>query len=92
MTPSGESPSSRQRLPRLAGVLVPGGRARLITEVFAGITLAALALPLNIGYAEAAGLPVIVGINAAILQVPEIHRRCFFDASVGWTGVGSVAA
>jgi high affinity sulfate transporter 1 len=57
------------RLPRPAGVLLPGKRARLITEIFAGITLAALALPLNIGYAEAAGLPVIVGINAAILPV-----------------------
>lgn len=58
-----------RRMPRTAGVLLPGKRARLITEVFAGVTLAALSLPLNIGYAEAAGLPVIVGINAAILPV-----------------------
>jgi sulfate permease, SulP family len=50
-------------------VLLPQGRARLLTEVFAGITLAALSLPLNIGYAEAAGLPVIVGINAAIMPL-----------------------
>jgi high affinity sulfate transporter 1 len=57
------------RLPRPAGVLLPGGRSRLITEIFAGVTLAALALPLNIGYAEAAGLPIIAGINAAILPV-----------------------
>jgi high affinity sulfate transporter 1 len=57
------------RLPRVAGVLLPGRRARLITEIFAGITLAALALPLNIGYAEASGLPAIVGINAAILPI-----------------------
>jgi MFS superfamily sulfate permease-like transporter len=58
-----------RRLPRPAGVLMPGKRARLITEIFAGVTLAALSLPLNIGYAETAGLPVIVGINAAILPV-----------------------
>lgn len=58
-----------RRLPRIGGVLLPAGRAHLITEIFAGVTLAALALPLNIGYAEAAGLPVIVGINAAILPV-----------------------
>jgi SulP family sulfate permease len=64
-----ESPSASGRLPRVGGVLLPGRRARLITEVFAGVTLAALALPLNIGYAESAGLPVIVGINAAILPV-----------------------
>ncbi len=57
----------RFRLPRPAAVLVPGGRASVATEIFAGIALAALALPLNIGYAEAAGLPAIVGINAAIL-------------------------
>jgi high affinity sulfate transporter 1 len=57
------------RLPRLASVVLPGGRARLVTEIFAGITLAALALPLNIGYAESAGLPAIVGINAAILPI-----------------------
>jgi SulP family sulfate permease len=58
-----------RRLPRPAGVLMPGKRARLITEIFAGVTLAALSLPLNIGYAETAGLPVIVGINAAVLPV-----------------------
>jgi high affinity sulfate transporter 1 len=57
------------RVPRPAGVLLPGGRSRLVTELFAGVTLAALALPLNIGYAEAAGLPAIVGINAAILPM-----------------------
>jgi MFS superfamily sulfate permease-like transporter len=55
------------RLPRLGAVLLPGKRTHLITEIFAGVTLAALSLPLNIGYAESAGLPVIVGINAAIL-------------------------
>ncbi len=58
---------TRLRLPRLGAVLLPGGRTPLLTEIFAGISLAALALPLNIGYAESAGLPVIVGINAAIL-------------------------
>lgn len=61
--------SGRSRLPRPGGVLLPGRRSRLITEVFAGVTLAALSLPLNIGYAESAGLPVIVGINAAIMPV-----------------------
>jgi sulfate permease, SulP family len=62
-----DAPSAARRMPRPAGVLLPGSRARLVTEIFAGVTLAALALPLNIGYAEAAGLPAIVGINAAIL-------------------------
>lgn len=62
-----KEPTERAVLPRPGGVLLPGKRASLITEIFAGVTLAALSLPLNIGYAEAAGLPVIVGINAAIL-------------------------
>ncbi len=62
-----EEQTERAVLPRPGGVLLPGTRASLITEIFAGVTLAALSLPLNIGYAETAGLPVIVGINAAIL-------------------------
>lgn len=61
------TPAKFGSLPRPAGALLPGRRARMITEVFAGVTLAALALPLNIGYAESAGLPAIVGINAAII-------------------------
>jgi len=61
--------SGRVRPPKFAGVLLPKGRARLITEIFAGVTLAALSLPMNIGYAETAGLPVILGVNAAILPL-----------------------
>jgi sulfate permease, SulP family len=56
-------------MPRPGAVVLPGPRARILTQVFAGVTLAALALPLNIGYAEAAGLPAIVGINAALLPI-----------------------
>lgn len=47
--------------------LVPG--TSWSREVLAGVTLAALCLPLNIGYAEAAGLPAIVGINASLLPL-----------------------
>jgi MFS superfamily sulfate permease-like transporter len=67
MVSSTDNHAVARRLPRPAGVLLPGSRSRLLTEIFAGVTLAALALPLNIGFAEAAGLPIIVGINAAIL-------------------------
>jgi high affinity sulfate transporter 1 len=38
-------------------------------EVLAGVTLAALMIPLNIGYAQVAGLPPIVGLYAAILPM-----------------------
>jgi high affinity sulfate transporter 1 len=35
-------------------------------EIIAGVTLAALMIPLNIGYAQVAGLPPVVGLYAAI--------------------------
>ncbi|MEJ2577363.1 MAG: SulP family inorganic anion transporter, partial [Gammaproteobacteria bacterium] len=38
-------------------------------EVSAGITLAALMIPLNIGYAQVAGLPPVVGLYAAIIPL-----------------------
>jgi high affinity sulfate transporter 1 len=44
-------------------------------EIIAGVTLAALMIPLNIGYAQVAGLPPIVGLYAAI--VPMIAFALF---------------
>lgn len=44
-------------------------RSDLPTEVLAGVTLAALVIPLNIGYAQVAGLPATVGLYAAILPM-----------------------
>lgn len=44
-------------------------RQTLVPEMIAGITLAALAIPLNIGYASVAGLPPIVGLYAAIFPM-----------------------
>jgi SulP family sulfate permease len=84
-----ESPT-RAGLPRPGGVLLPGPRGSLITEIFAGVTLAALSLPLNIGYAEAAGLPVIVGINAAIL--PAIAFALFSGSRQLVTGPDATIA
>jgi high affinity sulfate transporter 1 len=52
-------------IPRPTGALRPAS-GHLVGEVFAGIALAALCLPLNIGYAEAAGLPAVVGIYATL--------------------------
>jgi high affinity sulfate transporter 1 len=51
--------------------LLPGLTRRNIgTEVLAGITLLAIALPLNIGYAQIAGLPPSAGLYA--LVVPSV--------------------
>ncbi|MGL4648558.1 MAG: SulP family inorganic anion transporter, partial [Caldilineaceae bacterium] len=57
------------RLPRPRLLLAVRGvsRENLTREVMAGVTLAALMIPLNIGYAQVAGLPPIVGLYAAIL-------------------------
>src|SRR5262249_17492886 len=41
----------------------------LSREIIAGITLAALMIPLNIGYAQVAGLPAAVGLYAAIVPM-----------------------
>ena len=38
-------------------------------EFSAGITLAALMIPLNIGYAQVAGLPPVAGLYAAIIPL-----------------------
>jgi len=38
-------------------------------EISAGITLAALIIPLNIGYAQVAGLPPVVGLYAGIIPL-----------------------
>src|SRR5512139_2685203 len=43
--------------------------ANLPSEVSAGITLAALIIPLNIGYAQVAGLPPVFGLYAGIIPL-----------------------
>lgn len=42
-------------------------RQNLVRELLAGVTLLAIAVPLNIGYAQIAGLPVTAGLYALIL-------------------------
>lgn len=44
-------------------------RRNLPHEVLAGVTLAALTIPMNIGYAQVAGLPPIVGLYASIFPM-----------------------
>ena len=42
-------------------------RRNLATELTAGVTLLAIAIPLNIGYAQIAGLPATAGLYALII-------------------------
>lgn len=61
-------PESRFKITMFAGLRgVP--RADLPREILAGITLAALVIPLNIGYAQVASLPAIVGLYAGIVPL-----------------------
>ena len=43
--------------------------ANLPSEISGGITLAALIIPLNIGYAQVAGLPPVFGLYAGIIPL-----------------------
>jgi len=64
------------------------GRADLPREISASVTLAALVIPLNIGYAQVAGLPATMGLYAAI--VPLVLFALFTygvtNAAAGFTG------
>ena len=59
-SPGRFAPARRTLLPGLT-------RHNVGTEVLAGITLLAIALPLNIGYAQIAGLPPTAGLYALVL-------------------------
>ncbi|MFI6324999.1 SulP family inorganic anion transporter [Nonomuraea sp. NPDC050556] len=50
--------------------------ADLPKEITAGVTLAALAIPLNIGYAQIAGLPPVVGLYTAIVPMLVFALFC----------------
>ena len=65
--------------------------ASLPGEVFAGFTLAALIIPLNIGYAQVAGLPPALGLYAAL--VPLVVFALFTSSRevVGGPGPASAA-
>ena len=63
------SETSRLKWPRPFAGLQGIRWASLPREVSAGITLAALIIPLNIGYAQVAGLPPAVGLYAGIIPL-----------------------
>lgn len=63
------SETSRSKWPRPFGGLQGITLASLPREVSAGITLAALIIPLNIGYAQVAGLPPAAGLYAGIIPL-----------------------
>ena len=55
--------------PRPLAGLIGIKASHLPREISAGVTLAALIIPLNIGYAQVAGLPPVAGLYAAIVPL-----------------------
>ena len=67
-TAGARSAKAKQRLPILEGIL-PFDPARLPTELIAGATLAALAMPEVMGYSKIADMPVITGLYTLVLPM-----------------------
>ena len=69
MSDSARGVFARIRWPRPFAGLRGVTPADVPREVSAGVTLAALMIPLNIGYAQVAGLPPAAGLYAAIVPL-----------------------
>ena len=67
-SPEGSWRGFLRELPVLQGVL-PIDRARVPTEVLAGLTLAALGIPEVLGYAKIAGMPLVTGLYTMLLPM-----------------------
>ncbi|MFT5730489.1 MAG: SulP family sulfate permease [Desulforhopalus sp.] len=63
------STTHKFRAPTIFSGLKGFSWANLPNEISAGITLAALIIPLNIGYAQVAGLPPVFGLYAGIIPL-----------------------
>jgi len=69
-------PDSRGRLlrgwlraPPVMGGLLPVHRSEVAADVLAGITLAAVSIPVALGYAKIAGMPVVTGLYTLLLPM-----------------------
>ena len=69
-------PDSRGRLlrgwlraPPVMGGLLPVHRSEVAADVLAGITLAAVSIPVSLGYAKIAGMPVVTGLYTLLLPM-----------------------
>jgi len=53
----GRSLRRRLRMPSVLGGLLPVDRSRITADMLAGVTLAAVSIPVALGYAKIAGMP-----------------------------------
>ena len=61
--------SETSATPRSSKGLLPIDRAKIPTDLIAGVTLAALAIPEVMGYTAIAGMPVITGLYTILLPM-----------------------
>jgi SulP family sulfate permease len=60
---------ARLRAPPVMVGLLPLGRSQIAADVLAGITLAAVSIPVSLGYAKIAGMPVVTGLYTLLLPL-----------------------
>ena len=65
----GRSLRARLRAPPVMGGLLPVRRSQVPADVLAGLTLAALGIPVVLGYAKIAGMPVVTGLYTLLLPM-----------------------
>jgi sulfate permease, SulP family len=59
----------RLRALPVMGGLLPVRRSQVAVDVLAGITLAAVSIPVSLGYAKIAGMPVVTGLYTLLLPM-----------------------
>jgi SulP family sulfate permease len=89
MTTATEKNKAKFHLPFLEGVLPIKG-SQVPTEVIAGLTLAALAIPEVMGYTKIAGMPVITGLYT--LLIPSFLYAIFCSSRHLVVGADSATA
>jgi SulP family sulfate permease len=67
-TPAGDWRSRLAALPIARGLL-PIRRAQVPADLLAGVTLAAVSIPVVLGYAKIAGMPVVTGLYTLLLPL-----------------------
>jgi len=65
----GRSLRARLRAPPVMGGLLPVRRSEVAADVLAGITMAAVSIPVALGYAKIAGMPVVTGLYTLLLPM-----------------------
>ena len=65
----GRSLRARLQAVPVMGGLLPVRRSQVAADVLAGITLAAVSIPVSLGYAKIAGMPVVTGLYTLLLPM-----------------------